>query len=65
LRTSAAREFLKGMLPDKVGPASNYWSSTSFALSPNFAWNVLFYNGLVFAVDKSLGLHVRAVRGGL
>ncbi len=42
-----------------------YWSSTSYAGYPFFAWGVHFYDGFVFFGDD-LGDHsdVRAVRGG-
>jgi hypothetical protein len=45
--------------------ASNYWSSTSSAFDPSFAWFVFFFDGFVVADGKNLTLHVRAVRGGL
>ena len=44
--------------------ASDYWSSTTFAGNPSFAWNVFFDFGSVFAFGKSGAFHVRAVRGG-
>jgi hypothetical protein len=44
--------------------ASLYWSSTSRAFSPSGAWFVAFNGGFVNAGDKSVGLFVRAVRGG-
>jgi hypothetical protein len=46
--------------------ADAYWSSTSFAISPAFAWNVGFHVGDVLAFGKGDGaVRVRAVRGGL
>jgi len=50
---------------DSFTAASFYWSSTSFAASPNVAWSVLFLDGTVVNMtDKSNNaLHVRAVRG--
>ena len=45
--------------------ASGYWSSTTFAGSPGFAWGVGFFVGDVDVVSKSSSNHVRAVRGGL
>ncbi|MBW6519979.1 MAG: DUF1566 domain-containing protein [Desulfoarculaceae bacterium] len=44
--------------------ASFYWSSTTYALYPDFAWVVYFYNGYVYYSHKSLGYYVRCVRGG-
>jgi hypothetical protein len=52
---------------------SHYWSSTAFAISPDFAWGVEFGGGNVVTFNKCcLGdfpgpgaLGVRAVRGGL
>jgi uncharacterized protein DUF1566 len=41
-----------------------YWSSTSFAGSPHFAWFVSFNDGNVFDDGKEGSLHVRAVRSG-
>jgi hypothetical protein len=45
--------------------SSSYWSATTFAANPNFAWVVLFGSGDVDGDGKTIGLHVRAVRGGL
>jgi len=44
--------------------ADFYWSSTSFASGPSFAWFVSFSGGFVVANGKDLSLRVRAVRGG-
>jgi hypothetical protein len=45
--------------------ASYYWSSTSFASSPTFAWAVNFTTGDPTSRTKTLLNYVRAVRGGL
>lgn len=42
-----------------------HYSSTTFATSPNVAWEVSFGNGSVDIILKSIAFHVRAVRGGL
>jgi Protein of unknown function (DUF1566) len=42
-----------------------YWSSTSLASSPAFAWAVNFTTGDPTGRTKTLTHHVRAVRGGL
>ncbi len=44
--------------------AAIYWSSTSFAGDPDFAWIVGFNVGSVLIVSKSFDARVRAVRGG-
>jgi hypothetical protein len=44
--------------------AANYWSSTSDARFPTFAWGVDFTFGGVFGPGKDGSLRVRAVRGG-
>ena len=44
---------------------SNYWSATSNALNPGFAWNVNFFDGFVFYGSNFDFTHVRAVRGSL
>lgn len=41
-----------------------YWSSSSFASHPGFAWYVIFDPGDVENGDKRTTNHVRAVRGG-
>ena len=46
-------------------PSSNYWSSTSYAASPDGAWVVSFGIGFVFPDNKSNNYCARAVRGGL
>jgi hypothetical protein len=48
------------------GPTATsfYWSSTSNASDPLFAWVVDFVDGDVFNSNKSFGVRVRAVRGG-
>ncbi len=44
--------------------ASNYWSSTTYALYSGYAWIVNFYYGNVDYYGKSDYRYVRAVRGG-
>src|SRR5207249_2106648 len=44
--------------------ASNYWSSTTFATGPDFAWVVEFDTGIVNNGGKANNNFVRAVRGG-
>lgn len=44
--------------------SSNYWSSTSFANNPDFAWFVDLLDGHVSYGFKNSNIHVRAVRGG-
>ena len=41
-----------------------YWSATTLAYSPSFAWSVSFYGGYVDVLNKDLSYYVRAVRGG-
>jgi hypothetical protein len=43
---------------------SYYWASTSYALSPSFAWFVGFNDGYIGALDKADLNYVRAVRAG-
>lgn len=43
---------------------AGYWSSTSLADNPKFAWFVYFNNGYVNPVDKSHEYYTRCVRGG-
>jgi hypothetical protein len=45
--------------------SGNYWSATSYVPFPDGAWGVGFGTGFVDSFTKSLGLYVRAVRGGL
>ena len=55
-----------------VAPASpftgvlqgNYWSSTPYANSPNYAWSVTLNGGYVFIADKSSAHSSWPVRGG-
>ncbi len=51
----------------KFGPTSPdaYWSATTLAGAPDFAWLILFANGNVFFNGKFILRPVRAVRGGL
>jgi len=44
---------------------SLYWSSTTLADTPQYAWVVYFNYGTVGASFKTYGYRVRAVRGGL
>ncbi|MBI5675734.1 MAG: DUF1566 domain-containing protein [Nitrospirae bacterium] len=44
--------------------ASAYWSSTTYAYYPSFAWYVGFSNGYVFINYKYYSHYVRCVRGG-
>ncbi len=44
--------------------SSDYWSSTTDAYNPTFAWGVYFYVGSVGTNGKDFPLYVRAVRGG-
>ena len=44
--------------------SSPYWSSTSYAGFPSFAWGVFFDFGNVFSDDKSDAIFGTAVRGG-
>ena len=49
---------------ERVGVASNYWSSTTNANNSNNAWNVNFNNGNVNNNNKTNNNFVTAVRGG-
>jgi len=44
--------------------SSYYWSSSSYANGPQFAWFVGFFDGGVFVGFKTNGIYVRAVRAG-
>ncbi|MBI5675184.1 MAG: DUF1566 domain-containing protein [Nitrospirae bacterium] len=44
--------------------ASYYWSSTTNAYYPYYAWNVNFYDGYVYYYGKYYSYYVRCVRGG-
>ncbi|MBI5675717.1 MAG: SBBP repeat-containing protein [Nitrospirae bacterium] len=44
--------------------ASYYWSSTTFASYPDYAWHVYFGNGYVLSYGKYNFYDVRCVRGG-
>jgi hypothetical protein len=50
--------------PDNFTGQSYYWSSTSFTGDSSKAWTVNFLDGSVSVYVKSVGLYVRAVRGG-
>ena len=41
---------------------SVYWSSTTYAYRPSYAWIVLFYGGYVYYEYKTYDYYVRAVR---
>jgi hypothetical protein len=43
---------------------ANYWSSSSYAGPPEFAWEVAFGDGTVDSDFKDTDYYVRAVRGG-
>ncbi len=45
--------------------SSDYWSATTYATFPDSAWIVNFDFGYVGGDGKTVGQHVRAVRGGL
>lgn len=45
--------------------AVGYWSATTLATPPGFAWGVSFNGGNVFSGLKNLNYYVRAVRAGL
>ncbi|HXU47018.1 MAG TPA: DUF1566 domain-containing protein [Thermoanaerobaculia bacterium] len=53
------------VLTGSCTPVTGYTSSTTWARSTGMAWGVSFYEGLLFPYDKTSGLRVRAVRGGL
>jgi hypothetical protein len=44
--------------------ASNYWSCSSLAGNPNYAWYAIFFNGDVLYGGKADGYYARAVRSG-
>ena len=44
--------------------ASYYWSATTYASNPDYAWYVYFHYGYDYSNNKSSSLYVRAVRGG-
>ena len=44
--------------------SKDFWSSTTLAATPGFAWYVSLYNGYVNAVDKANNFYVWPVRGG-
>jgi len=41
-----------------------YWSSTTSENYKNYAWIVIFYNGIVYYDNKDLSYYVRCVRDG-
>lgn len=44
--------------------ASSYWSSTTYASNPYYAWFVNFDGVIVYAYNKNHTFYVRCVRGG-
>ena len=44
--------------------SSSYWSATSVANNPTFAWNVFFGNGIVFISNKTSDNFVWCARSG-
>jgi hypothetical protein len=44
--------------------STNYWSSSTYADTPSYAWNVDFYDGDNVAPGKTTTNYVRAVRSG-
>jgi hypothetical protein len=44
--------------------ASGYWSATTYASYPYYAWIVYFDNGFVSSYHKNYALYARCVRGG-
>ena len=44
--------------------SSFYWSGSTYASYPGFAWGVYFRNGDVYYFDKDYDYDVRCVRGG-
>lgn len=45
-------------------PSEWFWSSSTYAYDPNYAWYVYFSLGGVYAGNKNQDRHVRLVRGG-
>ncbi|WP_337833313.1 DUF1566 domain-containing protein [Geoanaerobacter pelophilus] len=52
-----------GFFPNMPQPAG-FWTATSFAPEPSFAWIVVFDEGGITHCVKSWAYHVRLVRGG-
>lgn len=51
---------------DLEDTASNgYWSASTYATNPTYAWLVNFYSGIVDGSAKTVSYYVRAVRGGV
>ena len=44
--------------------SSYYWSSSTYAHYPDYAWRVFFYSGYVYNGIKTSHYYVRCVRGG-
>ena len=53
-----------GAAPFTNTQSYHYWSSTTYAASTGYAWNVDFYDGLVKYDGKTNAYYVRPVRGG-
>jgi hypothetical protein len=45
--------------------AVSYWSASTNAENPAHAWHVFFFNGIVGTADKTYGIQVWCVRGGM
>ncbi len=45
-------------------PADNFWSSSSYAAEPSYAWRVTFASGRMGSVGKGNGSNVRCARSG-
>jgi len=50
--------------PTLSGKCILYWSSSSYASDPFYAWNVTFYFGDVYYYEKTSGYSARCVRLG-
>jgi hypothetical protein len=44
--------------------AKNYWSSTTYARSPGYAWEVYIYDGYLYSSYKASTYYVWPVRAG-
>ena len=55
--------------PFIIPPRTGFWSATTYAGNPSFAWVVIFENtsGYVFSTqkDSTIGWHVWCVRGAM
>jgi len=50
---------------DKDVQSANYWSATTNADNPTFAWSVVFFEGFVFLNVKTNGRLAWCVHGGM